>query len=81
MVLFIFKLPFPNGFYRNGVCRALWAWSDASLPEKNLLLRASDVVPSSVEGMNHENDTTFNLKNYSKVTTFMLSQKYFTSRY
>ena len=24
-VLFIFKLPFPNGSYRNGVCRALWA--------------------------------------------------------
>ena len=22
----IFKLPFPNGSYRNGVCRALWAW-------------------------------------------------------
>ena len=24
-VLLIFKLPFPNGSYRNGVCRALWA--------------------------------------------------------
>ena len=24
-VFFIFKLPFPNGSYRNGVCRALWA--------------------------------------------------------
>ena len=24
-VLFVFKLPFPNGSYRNGVCRALWA--------------------------------------------------------
>ena len=23
--LLIFKLPFPNGGYRNGVCRALWA--------------------------------------------------------
>ena len=26
-VLLIFKLPFPNGSYRNGVCRALWALS------------------------------------------------------
>ena len=26
-VLLIFKLPFPNGSYRNGVCRALWAIS------------------------------------------------------
>ena len=26
-VLLIFKLPFPNGSYRNGVCRALWAQS------------------------------------------------------
>ena len=25
-VLLIFKLPFPNGSYRNGVCRALWAY-------------------------------------------------------
>ena len=24
-VLLIFKLPYPNGSYRNGVCRALWA--------------------------------------------------------
>ena len=24
-VLSIYKLPFPNGSYRNGVCRALWA--------------------------------------------------------
>ena len=24
-VLLIFKLPFPIGSYRNGVCRALWA--------------------------------------------------------
>ena len=24
-VLLIFKLPFPNGSYRKGVCRALWA--------------------------------------------------------
>ena len=24
-MLLIFKLPFPNGSYRNGVCRALWA--------------------------------------------------------
>ena len=24
-VLLIFKLPFPNGSYHNGVCRALWA--------------------------------------------------------
>ena len=24
-VLIIFQLPFPNGSYRNGVCRALWA--------------------------------------------------------
>ena len=24
-VLFIFKLPFPNGSYPNGFCRALWA--------------------------------------------------------
>ena len=24
-VLLIFKLPFPNGSYLNGVCRALWA--------------------------------------------------------
>ena len=24
-VLLIFKVPFPNGSYRNGVCRALWA--------------------------------------------------------
>ena len=26
-VLLIFKLPFPNGSYHNGVCRALWAKS------------------------------------------------------
>ena len=26
-LLLIFKLPFPNGSYCNGVCRALWAWS------------------------------------------------------
>ena len=26
-VLLIFKLPFPNGSYWNGVCRALWAWT------------------------------------------------------
>ena len=26
-VLLIFKLPFPNGSYRNRVCRALWALS------------------------------------------------------
>ena len=26
--LFIFKLPFPNGSYRNGVWRALWARQD-----------------------------------------------------
>ena len=26
-VLLIFKLPFPNGSYRNRVCRALWAMS------------------------------------------------------
>ena len=26
-VLLIFKLQFPNGSYRNGVCRALWALS------------------------------------------------------
>ena len=26
-VLLIFKLPFPNGSYCNGVCRALWAMS------------------------------------------------------
>ena len=27
-VLFIFKLPFLNGSYRNGVCRGLWAKSN-----------------------------------------------------
>ena len=28
-VLPIFKLLFPNGSYRNGVCRALWALSNS----------------------------------------------------
>ena len=36
VVLLIFKLPFPNGSYRNGVCRALWAFSCHHFPEKNL---------------------------------------------
>ena len=34
-VLLIFKLPFPNGSYRNGVCRALWAIS--LIGTKNLI--------------------------------------------
>ena len=27
-MLLIFKLPFPNGSYHNGVCRAIWAKSE-----------------------------------------------------
>ena len=36
-VLLIFKLPFPNGSYRNGVCRALWAMT-VNFNFKNLFL-------------------------------------------
>ena len=37
-VLLIFKLPFPNGSYRNGVCRALWAQTAGSLSASRLFL-------------------------------------------
>ena len=32
-VFLISKLPFPNGSYRNAVCRALWAMSFQKLPK------------------------------------------------
>jgi len=39
-VLLIFKLPFPNGSYRNGVCRALWAVSE---------MRATGTLPRCID--------------------------------
>ena len=45
-VLSICKLPFPNGSYRNGVCRGLWAVS--YLAQWNLLSYVANMVSSLV---------------------------------
>ena len=48
-VFFIFKLPFPNGSYRNRVCRALWAWKHPKLVTACLKLNSKNHIVKSFE--------------------------------